>query len=98
MRDESIAANRTKSGTRLKTCSDSARFSWTKIRRKLGGRLSGEFSESISPIEAAIYYSKGSKQTRRPVENFTVKVSFSQDLANSAQRHGHFALYFTCPR
>jgi hypothetical protein len=41
MRDESIAANQTKSGTRLKTCSDSARFSWTKIRRKLGGRLSG---------------------------------------------------------
>jgi hypothetical protein len=39
MGDELIAANRTKSGTRLKTCSDSARFSWTKIHRKAWRKL-----------------------------------------------------------
>ena len=41
MGDELIDANRAKSGTRLKTCSDSERFSWTKIHRKGGVRLSG---------------------------------------------------------
>jgi hypothetical protein len=41
MGDELIAANRTKSGTCLKTCSDSARFSCTKSIAKHGGSLSG---------------------------------------------------------
>jgi hypothetical protein len=39
MGDELIAANRTKSGARFKTCSDSASFSWTKIHRKARRKL-----------------------------------------------------------
>ena len=64
MRDESTAAKPDQvEGTRLKTSSGSARFSLDKNPvAKRGGRLSGEFSESISLIKTAIY-SKDGKQT-----------------------------------
>ena len=66
MRDELTAANRTESkGHAMKTSSGSALFGLDKKSvAKLGGRLSGEFAESISLIEAAIY-SKAGNQTRR---------------------------------
>jgi carbon monoxide dehydrogenase subunit G len=56
MRDESIAANRTKLKDALE---DPFRFGALQFGQKSvvkhGGKLSGEFSESISLIEAAIY-------------------------------------------